>query len=126
MCIYIYIYAHIHTHTYIYIYTHTYTYEHIYIYIYVVWLNKSSPMSRERDSTARLRPATSISIGNFWDHPLKSRQHREDEHGPCARTTRTDREASSTAAILDKGSRKYRTLFIRIDLDAILDAILDE
>ena len=28
----------------------------------------------------------------FGDHPLKLERHREDQHGPCARMTRTNRE----------------------------------
>jgi len=28
----------------------------------------------------------------FGDHPLNLEQYREDEHGPCARMTRTNRE----------------------------------
>ena len=29
----------------------------------------------------------------FGDHRLKLERHREDQHGPCARMTRTTREA---------------------------------
>ena len=42
-------------------------YVYVYIYIYILWIP-------------------------FGDHPLKLERCREDQHGPCARMTRTNRE----------------------------------
>ena len=36
----------------------------------------------------------------FGDHPFKLERCREDEHGPCARLTRTNREASTSVIVV--------------------------
>ena len=86
--IYIYVYKLLSLSLYIYIYICLFIYVHIYVQLA---LHKSwrPDLTFHILLTFVLRPRARISFG---DHPLISERYREDQHGPCARMTRTHRE----------------------------------